>query len=62
MDLHNNEQGRQLSKSHSHNSTENDYSCCQNAVIKIIDTDQTLYFDDLENIKKDALLLPTNKK
>lgn len=62
MDLHNNEQGRQLSKEHSHSSNDTNYSCCQDAVIKTIKEGTTLYFDDLENSKNDALLLPTNEK
>ncbi|MEZ7892249.1 MAG: hypothetical protein QMC67_10915 [Candidatus Wallbacteria bacterium] len=62
MDLHNNEQGRQLSKEHSHSSNDNNYNCCQEAVITAIKNGNALYFDDLENSKNDALLLPTNEK
>ena len=61
MDLHNNEEGRQIAQKHSHD-VGNDYSCCRNAVTKIIENGYTLYFDDLENLKKDTLLLPTNEK
>jgi len=60
MDLHNNEHGRQVAR-HVHNSG-NDYSCCRDAVIKSISNGHPLYFDDLVNLSKDALLMPTNKK
>lgn len=60
MDLHNNEQGRQVA-GHVHNSG-NDYSCCRDAVTKSISNGQPLCFDDLVNLSKDALLMPTNQK
>jgi len=59
MDLHNNDQGRQIAN-HTHN-VEDDNKCCQSATINAIDNGQTFYLDDLTN-SKNALLLPTNKK
>jgi len=61
MDLYNNEEGRQIAKKHSHN-VGNDYSCCRSAVINSVENGSTLCFDDLVNLNKDALLLPTNEK